>query len=272
MSTSPSLPILTVDGPVATLTLNRPAHRNRLEDDDLRELLQHFDRINQDTRIRVAVLRANTQGQNRPVFSAGYHVGGFEGDTHDPAFFQKIPDALARLRPITVCALNGSVYGGATDLLLACDLRIGLQGCELRMPAVALGLHYYPSGLQRYVALLGLALTQRAFLTGRPLRLETLAEQALFESLCSADTFEATLQTLVDELCQLAPLAAETTKASLWEFAQGPWLGGWDTLPEDKNGSLRQVRERENLTSQSVDFAEGRQAFLDRRKPAFQRR
>lgn len=271
MNTAPSLPLLTIDGAVATITLNRPAHRNRLEDADLRELLQHFDRINQDTRIRVAVLRANTDGQKRPVFSAGYHVGGFEGETHDPAFFQKIPDALAKLRPITICALNGSVYGGATDLLLACDLRIGLQGCELRMPAVALGLHYYPSGLQRYVALLGLALTQRAFLTARPLPLETLAEQALFEALCPADSFEKALKELVNDLCQLAPLAAETTKASLCEFAQGPWLGGWDTLPEHKDGSLRQVREREALTSQSADFAEGRQAFLDRRQPEFKR-
>ncbi len=54
-------------------------------------------------------------------------------------------DALAALRPITVCALNGSVYGGATDLVLACDLGIGLTGIEFRMPATALGLHYSPA-------------------------------------------------------------------------------------------------------------------------------
>jgi enoyl-CoA hydratase/carnithine racemase len=45
-----------------------------------------------------------------------------------------------------VCALNGSVYGGATDLMLACDLSVGLPGVEFRMPATALGLHYYPGG------------------------------------------------------------------------------------------------------------------------------
>jgi enoyl-CoA hydratase/carnithine racemase len=53
-----------------------------------------------------------------------------------------VPETLARARPVTICALNGSVYGGATDVVLACDLRIGLQGLEWRMPATALGLHY----------------------------------------------------------------------------------------------------------------------------------
>ena len=261
MSPAPSLPLLTVDHAVATITLNRPAHRNRLEDADLRALLDHFERINQDTRIRVLVLQANTPGQKRPVFSAGYHVGGFDGEAHDPAFFQKIPDALAALRPLTVCALNGSVYGGATDLLMACDLRIGLKACELRMPAVALGLHYYPSGLQRYVALLGLALTQRAFLTARALPLETLAQQGLFEALCDADDFDSTLQSLLKDLRQLAPLAAETTKASLRGLAQGP-----------NERWLTEVRARETLTSQSADFAEGRQAFLEKRPPQFNRK
>jgi len=260
MTSVPSLPLLTVDNAVATITLNRPAHRNRLEDADLQELLRHFERINHDTSIKVMVLQANTQGQKRPVFSAGYHVGGFDGETHDPAFFQKIPDALASLRPLTVCALNGSVYGGATDLLMACDLRLGLKGAELRMPAVALGLHYYPSGLQRYVALLGLALTQRAFLTARALPLEALAQQGLFEALCEPEDFDITLQKLVQDLRQLAPLSAETTKASLTEFAQG-----------QSEEWLQKVWEREALTSQSADFAEGRLAFMEKRQPQFKR-
>jgi len=68
MTSVPSLPLLTVDNAVATITLNRPAHRNRLEDADLQELLRHFERINHDTSIKVMVLQANTQGQNAPFF------------------------------------------------------------------------------------------------------------------------------------------------------------------------------------------------------------
>ena len=146
-SSEPSAPVLTVEAGVATLTLNRPAHRNRLEAGDLRCLLNQFEQINADPGIRVVTLTANTQGQPRPVFCAGYHLGSFNEQDNDPQLFERVANALAALRPITVCALNGSVYGGATDLMLACDLSVALTGTEFRMPATALGLHYYPGGL-----------------------------------------------------------------------------------------------------------------------------
>jgi enoyl-CoA hydratase/carnithine racemase len=169
-----STPLLTVQDGVATLTLNRPEHRNRLQDSDLEALLGQFAQIDADPSIRVLVLRANTQGQPRPVFCAGYDIGGFEQDAQASSAFERVPDALAALRPVTICALNGSLYGGATDLFLACDLRIALQGVEFRMPATALGLHFYPSGLLRYVERLGLAAAKRAFLTGRPFSADQL--------------------------------------------------------------------------------------------------
>ena len=128
--TSPAAttPRIELEDGVATLTLNRPAHRNRLEDADLRALMEAFDRFNADPQVRVVVITANTTGQPRPVFCAGYHIGDFDGPDHDPAMFERVADALANLRAVTVCALNGSVHGGATDLALACDLRVAAEG------------------------------------------------------------------------------------------------------------------------------------------------
>jgi hypothetical protein len=121
VSTAPTTPRIELQDGVATLTLNRPAHRNRLEDVDLHALMRAFDRFNADPQVRVVVITANTTGQPRPVFCAGYHIGDFDGPDHDPAMFERVADALANLRAVTVCALNGSVYGGATDLALACN-------------------------------------------------------------------------------------------------------------------------------------------------------
>ena len=254
---APSTPLLAIDNGVATLTLNRPAHRNRLEDADLHMLLQHLAQVEADTSVRVLVLGANTLRQPRPVFSSGYHIGGFDGQAHDPQLFEKVPDALAALRPVTICALNGSVYGGATDLVLACDLRIGLAGTELRMPATALGLHYYPSGLQRYVARLGINGAKRAFLTARPFSAERLLHMDCLEQL-AADTqeFECALHSLVDDVARLAPLAVQATKQSLDEISTG-------------RANLAAMRAREVLTAASADFAEGRKAFLEKRPPRF---
>lgn len=254
-----SAPVLHLQGGVATITLNRPQQRNRLENTDLQTLLAHVETVNRAQDVRVLVLTANTAAQPRPVFCAGYDIGGFDEKGHGAGFFEEVADALAALRPVTVCALNGSVYGGGTDLVLACDLCIALQGIEWRMPATALGLHYYPSGLQRYVSRFGVAGARRAFLTARPFTDRQLEAMGLFEALVSREDWASTLQTLLDDLLALAPLAVQDTKKSLREIE----LGRCD---------LALLRERVQHSSQSLDFAEGRAAFAQRRKPVFQGR
>jgi len=250
------LPLLQRHGAVASLSLRRPLQRNRLHDEDLFTLLRQFDEVEADQSIRVLVLKAETTGQPRPVFCAGYNVNDFEAGHHDPRLFESIPDRLEALRPITVCALNGSVYGGATDLALACDLRVGLAGCEFLMPACALGLHYYPSGLRRFVSRLGAGLAQKAFLTAAPLPFDALYQAHALTALHDAEHFEAGLQDLLDRVARLAPLAVQACKQSLRELI----AGGADEAT---------LRCREALTLASADFAEGRRAFSERRPARF---
>lgn len=249
-------PLLNIRGAVATLTLRRPTLRNSLTDDDLNTLLNHFDAINGNTAVQVTVLRADTTGQKQAVFSAGYNVGGFDNDPMAPLFFEKIPEALERLRPVTICALNGSVYGGATDLVLACDFTVAQRGHTWRMPAAALGLHYYPSGLRRYVSRFGLQASKRAFLLGQSMPYETFDSLSIFEALVEANDFETTINQLVDNLCGMAPLALASTKKSLNEIASGLY-------------NEPALKERSRHSVFSHDFAEGRAAFSERRAPKF---
>ncbi len=249
-------PLLDITGAIATLTLRRPSQRNSLTDDDLNTLLAHFEAIHRNPAVHVVVLRAETVGQKQAVFSAGYNVGGFDNDPMAPLFFEKIPEALERLRPVTICALNGSVYGGATDLVLACDFTVAQRGYTWRMPAAALGLHYYPSGLRRYVSRFGLQASKRAFLLGQAMPYEALETLGIFEALVDEDAFEAQVQNLVDTLSQMAPLALTQTKKSLNDIAAGLY-------------SEPGLRERALQSVYSQDFAEGRAAFAERRAPKF---
>src|ERR1700755_2982100 len=118
-----STPVLTVDGARATIRLNRPKHLNRLQPDDLEALLKLFERLEADPAIRVLVLT----GTGR-AFSAGYDLNSVaERSTRAPAeqtagsAFEVVANRLEDLSMPTICRLNGGVYGGATDLALACD-------------------------------------------------------------------------------------------------------------------------------------------------------
>ena len=162
----PTPPILTIEQPIATIRLNRPQKLNRIEPHDLGVLKEHLQRVEADRGLRVVILT----GTGR-VFSAGYHLGDLSArkSTKTPLLsdensFELVANALEACRLPTICALNGSVYGGATDLALACDFRIGIHDTELVMPAGRLGVHYYQGGMKRYVSCLGLNVAKKLFM------------------------------------------------------------------------------------------------------------
>lgn len=250
-------PELAIAGPVATVTLRRPQRRNALRDEDLHRLLDSFRQLDADAAVRVLVLRAQTAATQRPVFCAGYDMAGFDPARHDPRLFERVVEAFEALRPVTVCVLSGDAHGGATDLVLAADLRLALAGCALRMPAASIGLHFYPSGLRRYVSRLGLGLAQRAFLTAQPLSAEELQCAGLFDALVAdASALDADAASLAWRVASLAPRAAQDLKRSLGEIAAG-------RFDEER------LRRRESDSLRSADFAEGRAAFAEKRPPRF---
>ncbi|WP_295503505.1 enoyl-CoA hydratase/isomerase family protein [Limnohabitans sp. Rim8] len=251
-----SVPSLHRDGFVAAITLRRPGKMNRLTTEDLHVLLAQCRELGQDPSVRVVVITADTTDQKRPVFCAGYDVGGFDDPDHDPRLFEKTVDALAQLPQVVIAVVNGSVYGGATDMVLASDLRLGIESAEFRMPACALGLHYYPSGLQRYVEVLGLNGAKQAFLTASAMSFERLRELGVFMALHTTQNIIAAGDELAQKVFLLAPLALTTTKASLSEIGKG-----------DLNADA--LTRREVLCLASTDFAEGRQAFAEKRHPRF---
>jgi enoyl-CoA hydratase/carnithine racemase len=247
---------VTADG-CATVTLQRPRHRNRLHREDLLALQAHFARAAADPAVRLLVLTATGA-----VFCAGFHLGELEGScsedaaSADPQLFERTVDALESLPLPTVARLNGSVYGGATDLALACDFRVGVAGMELRMPAARLGLHYYAAGMQRYVTRLGLQAAKRLFLLAEAVPADELLRIGYLDELVAADVLDTAVQRLAQALEAGAPLALRGMKLSLNEIARG----GFDAAV---------VGERVQLCARSADLREGLAAFAAKRTPRF---
>jgi enoyl-CoA hydratase/carnithine racemase len=253
--TTPRLSVDDTRG-IATLTLARPAHRNRLHGEDLQALQAHFAALAARDDVRVLVLAAEG-----PVFCAGYHLGELEvpaaGDAlPGPAMFERTVDMLESLPLPTVARLHGAAHGGATDLVLACDWRIGVTTMTLRMPAARLGLHYYASGLQRAVARLGPGAAKRLFLLAEPVDAAELLRLGVLDALVAPEALDEAVARAADALAAGAPLAVRGMKQSIDEIAQG-------------RADTARLRERERRCAASADLREGLAAFAERRTPRF---
>ena len=242
-------PELHVDGAIATLTLRRPQQANRLEPGDLLAISEHVARVNATP--QVLVLRVQATGK---TFCAGYDIGQIGGTR--PVAFEDMVNALEDARPVTMVLLQGGVYGGATDLALACDFRLGSASTEMFMPAARLGLHFYRRGLERYVSRLGVDQAKRLFLTAEKIDAREMQAIGFLTHLVAADALEGSADQLATTLAGMAPLALLGMKKNLNRIARG-------ALDAD---DLRRDIER---AAASRDLQEGRAAWAEKRAPRF---
>ena len=128
---------------------------------------------------------------------------------------------LEDLRVPTIAAMNGGVYGGATDLALACDFRIGVHGMRMFMPAARLGIVYYEGGLRRYVTRLGLNNAKRLFLTAATMEADDLLRMGFVSELVEPEQLDETVDALATQIAGNAPLAVAALKAALNDVAAG---------------------------------------------------
>ncbi len=121
----------------------------------------------------------------------------------------------------TICRLNGGVYGGSTDLALACDFRIGVDTAEMFMPAARLGLHYYKSGIQRYVSRLGVDNAKMLFLTAQKITAPEMLRIGYLTAMVPAEALDEEVDKLATTLAANAPVAMRGMKRAINEFARG---------------------------------------------------
>ena len=242
-------PELEICGAVATLTLRRPEQANRLEPGDLAVLAAHIERVN--SLPEVLVLRLQSRGK---YFCSGYDIGRM--GTQRTVDFDEMVNALEDARPVTVAVIQGGIYGGATDLALACDFRIGVQGIDMFMPAARLGLHFYRRGLERYVSRLGVDVAKRLFLTAERIDAQQMHAVGFLTHLVAPEALAATADALTATLSGMAPIAMLGMKKHLNRIARGA-LDAQDLQDDIARASASQ------------DLAEGRAAWAEKRPPRF---
>jgi enoyl-CoA hydratase/carnithine racemase len=229
------VPTLEVAGRIATIRLRRPAEHNRIDPDDVAIIRGYLDadKLYPDAKALVFT------GTGETTFSSGYTVDAIVGRLDSN--FEELLDAIEQLSLPTICALNGSVYGGATDLALCCDFRIGVRGSRMFMPAAKFGLHYYPGGLRRAVAALGATQAKRIFLTAQTIDSEEMLRIGFLTELVDRRELPGRIQSYAAALAECEPGVVRSMKRQIDAIVAG-----------DRSASQSRVAYEASLASEEL--------------------
>jgi len=169
-----------------------------------------------------------------------------------------VMSGLERSRTIFIAALNGSAYGGGTELALACDLRIASEGIELALTEVTLAIVPGAGGTQRLTRLVGPGIAKDLILTGRRVPAAEALSLGLVQRLAASGGAVAESLGLAERIASNGPLAVAAAKAAI--------QGGLD-LPLEKGLDIERREYLRTLSSQ--DRLEGLRAFQEKRPPVY---
>ena len=246
-------------GKIGVITLNRPEARNAINGDVAAAFEAAIDALEGDDEVWVGVLRANTAGQERPVFCAGADLkainsgqagslntarGGFAGFVY-----------RERKKPV-IAAVDGLATAGGCEIVLSTDLVVASTRSAFGLAEVLRNLVAGAGGLFRLPQLIGKNAAMEVILTGQPLTAQRAYELGMVNRLVEPDDVETEAMALAERICGAAPLAVwesrKVVNASMYESEE--------TLISMTNKAFGAILASE-------DTKEGLTAFIEKRPP-----
>lgn len=253
---------VSASGGVATITLNRPDRRNAITQAMWHEIAVKVRSCAADDANRVIVLRG--AGSD---FSAGADISEFStlraSGSSARAYEAANSAAFAALREArlpVIAKIRGICFGGGFGLAAACDLRIAASDALFSVPAARLGLAYPADAMADIVAAVGPQLAKYLTFSGARIDARTACDAGFLLDVVEPDRLESRVSGLAAAIAENAPLSVRASKAAIRAAISGN--------PED----IDRARQLGDLTFDSADYAEGRAAFLQKRRPAFEGR
>ena len=251
--------IVEQSGPIARVTVNRPAVLNALNRATLAELQETFASLGANTAVRAVILT----GSGEKAFIAGADIRELAtlGPLAARAFAaegQRLCDRIMCLSKPVIAAVNGFALGGGCEVCLACHLRIGSTNARLGQPEVNLGVIPGWGGTQRLPRLVGLGRALELLLTGDPIRAEEAHRIGLLNRVVEPDALLPACEEIATKIASKGPLAVRLALEAARRGLDGSLAAGLD-VEADAFG----------LAASTSDWGEGTSAFLEKRKPSF---
>lgn len=213
-----------------------------------------------DPSVRVLVLR----GAGEKAFCAGADISEFDtartGDaarTYDELTHAAFGAVMSCAKP-AIAMIQGFCMGGGLEIALLCDLRTAGEGSSFAIPAAKLGIGYDPRWIAPLLASLSASQVKEILFTGRSFSDAEALHMGLISRLCPADVLERETRALAQTIADNAPLSIAAAKACIDAYSRAP-----ETL------DLAALDKLVSACANSEDYAEGRAAFAEKRKPVF---
>lgn len=246
---------------VATITFNQPETRNSLSCQLLNEMLQAIEQFSMDQDVRVLVIRAPYGSK---VWSSGFNINELPLSGRDPLSYNDplecLLRAVQRFHSPVIALIEGSVWGGACDLSFVCDIAIGCPTSSFAITPAKLGVPYNISGIMHFLNIVGPRIAREMFYTAEPIPAERALQIGILNHLVSAEELESFTYSMADRIAESAPLANRVMKEQLRLLADS-----YPLRPE----TFEYIQGLRRLVYDSEDYQEGKQAFLEKRKPVF---
>ena len=243
------------DGPIATITFNRPERRNAHDIEFFEELYASLWDCDNDDSVRIVIIAAEG-----PVFCAGQNLKFTNSAT--PADYARYGvingqtrEFITMMRKPVIARVQGPAIGGGMYLITSCDIIVIADDTFIAMREIHAGVH---SGGSHLLAI-GLQRAREINLTGRRIPAQEAYEMGIVNKVVKQEDLDSAVQDYVDQLLALAPLGIQVTKAAMrvamdaagdTTARQGRAAAGWFLRTTD-------------------DFYEAKKAFIEKRAPEF---
>ncbi len=242
------------DGPVAVVTLNRPARRNALSLALMRELLDCLGRIGEDRQLRAVILAAAGK-----VYSSGHDLSELTGrDIHDTRqIFDVCAELMTKIQSIpqpVIAEVQGLATAAGCQLVATCDLAVAVEEARFATPGVKIGL-FCTTPMVALTRAIGRKRALQMLLTGDAIDARTAAEWGLVNSVVPAGALREETRKLAGRIAEASPLTLAIGKQAFYS-----------QIDLDQPKAYAYAKEIMSMNSMAADAQEGISAFLGKRE------
>ncbi len=250
-----------VEKAVGTITLDYAQKHNVLSSPLIADLMEALSGMS-DLGARVVVLRA---ARGAKVWSAGHDVKELPTTGRDPLTYndplRRVVRAIQEMPVPVIAMVEGSVWGGACELVISCDVVLAAEGASFAITPAKLGVPYDIAGVLNFMQRAGLPIIKEMLFTAEPMSAQRALQVGIINQIVPADQLEAATAELAWQMTRNSPLVIALLKEELHVLSAATPL-----TPE----GFERIQALRRRIYDSADYQEGIRSFLDKRAPRFE--